>query len=205
MELIIEAIGSLVGVVVGWVLKSLADYLGLRRGDIRTYNKAIFFVLRAWKDLLDYDRGTDYFRKKKPTPEQFESWRAILAEKFVENFKEHSESVSEAVRILSEADPSMATRLDNTIRRILSTFPPHVADLAKSDPQRYRQLIYNQDYIVDLTLSDFERVANVLAARSGLLQQFRVHRYFRSIRKGTKEFNEGMNEQDEMLNKVIIS
>ena len=201
--MIIEAIGSLVGVVVGWVLKSLTEYLGLRRSDIRTYNQAIFFILRTWKDLLDYDRGTDYFRKKKPTPEQFESWRAILAGKFIDNSKEHSESGSEAVRILSEADPAMATRLDNTIRRILSTFPPHVAELAKSDPERYRQLIYNQDYIVDLTLSNFEKVANVLAARSGLLQQFRVRQYFRSIRNGTKEFNEGMNEQDGMLNKVV--
>ena len=120
--MIIEAIGSLVGVVLGWGLKSLTDYLGLRRSDIRTYNKAIFFILRAWKNLLDYDRGTDYFRKKKPTPDHFEPWRAILAGKFVENFQEHAETVSEAVRILSEADKHMATRLDKTIRRILSKF-----------------------------------------------------------------------------------
>jgi hypothetical protein len=175
----------------------------MTRSDIRTYNQAIFFTLRAWKTLLDYDRGTDYFRKKKPTPEQFEPWRAILAGKFVENFREHAETVSEAVRILSEADPAMATRLDSTIRRILSTFPPHVAELSKSDPERYRQLIYNQDYIVDLTLTDFEKVATMLAARSGLLPQFRVRQYFRSVRKGTKEFNEGMDDQDGMLNKVV--
>ena len=199
----IDAILALAGVALGWGLKSLSDYLGMRRGEIRTYNKAVFFVLRAWKDLLDYDRGTDYFRKKKPTPEQFEPWRAILARKFVENFDGHSATVSEAVRVLSEADPTLATRLDNSIRRIMSTFPPHVAELPKSDPERYRQLIYNQDYIVDLTLSDFEKVANKLAARSGLLQQFHVRRYFSSIRKGTKEFNEGMSEQDGMLNKVV--
>ena len=104
-------------------LKSFADYLASRRSDMRVYNKAIFFILRAWKILMDYDRGTDYFRKKKPAPEKFEAWRAILAKNFVDNFGESPDTVSEAVRILSEADPAMATRLDNSIRRILSTFP----------------------------------------------------------------------------------
>lgn len=64
----------------------------------------------------------------------------------------------------------LATRLDSTIRRIRATFPPHISELATSDPERYRQLIYNQDYIVDLTLHDFEKVANKLAARGSLLQ-----------------------------------
>ena len=170
---------------------------------MRVYNKAIFFILRAWKILMDYDRGTDYFRKKKPAPEKFEAWRAILAKNFVDNFGESSDTVSEAVRILSEADPAMATRLDNSIRTILRTFPSHLSQLSESDPERYRQLIYNQDYIVDRTLSDFENVANKLAARSSLFQQWRVRRYFASIRKGTQEFHEVMEEQDGMLNKVV--
>jgi len=52
-------------------------------------------------------------------------------------------------------------------------------------------------------LSDFEKVANKLAARSSLFQQWRVWRYFASIRKSTKEFHEGMEEQDGMLDKVV--
>jgi len=121
--LTIEAVLPILGVILGWGLKSFADYLASRRSDMRVYNKAIFFILRAWKILMDYDRGTDYFRKKKPAPEKFEAWRAILAKNFVDNFGESPDTVSEAVRILSEADPAMATRLDNSIRRILSTFP----------------------------------------------------------------------------------
>ena len=193
----------MLGVVVGWGLKSLSDYLGRRREDIRTYNKSVFFILRAWKNLLHYDRATDYFRKKKPTSEEFEAWRSILAGQFLENFQDQAETVSEAVRVLSTADPVLATRLDSTIRRILRTFPSHVSQLATSDPERYRQLIYNQDYVVDLTLNDFEKVAGTLSARSGLLPQLRVALYFRSVKRGTKEFTQGMGEQDEMLNKVV--
>jgi hypothetical protein len=198
----VDVILALGGVLVGWGLKSFSDYIGMRREEIRTYNKAIFFILRAWKNLLDYDRGTDHFRKKKPSPQEFEKWRSILAAKFIENFTEQSETVSQAVRVLAEVDPIMATRLDNTIQRILSTFPPHIAELASTDPERYQQLIYNQDNIVDHTLNDIEKVASKIAARSSVQQQVFVWRYFRSVRKGTLEFNEGMNEQDEMLKKV---
>ena len=201
--MIIDVLLALAGVALGWGLKSLSDYLGMRREEMRTYNKAVFFILRAWKSLLDYDRGTDYFRKNKPSPEEFEPWRAILAGKFVENFGDQSETVSEAARTLAEVAPALATRLDSTIRRVLATFPPHIAGLSKSDPERYRQLIYNQDHIVDLTLSDFEKVANTLASRSSLLQQLQVFLYFRSVRKGTAEFIQGMKEQDAMLNKVV--
>jgi hypothetical protein len=52
-------------------------------------------------------------------------------------------------------------------------------------------------------LNDFEKVANRLAARSSLFQQWRVWRYFTSIRKGTKEFHDQMAEQDGMLDKVV--
>jgi hypothetical protein len=201
--LIIDVLLALAGVALGWGLKSLSDYLGMRRGEMRTCNKAVFFILRAWKSLLDYDRGTDYFRAKKPSPEEFEPWRAILAEKFVENFEDQSETVSEAARTLAEIDPALATRLDSTIRRVLMTFSSHIADISKSDPGRYRELIYNQDYIIDLTLSDFEKVANTLASRSSLLQRLHVFLYFRSVRKRTAEFNQGMKEQDAMLSKVI--
>lgn len=155
--------------------------------------------------MKDYDRGTDHFRKKKPDVEKFESWRSILAHRFVENFSVNADSVSEAVKILSEADPALATRLDNTLRNILYTFRAQFTELSTKDPARYAQLIYNQDYIVDLTLSDLEMVANKLAARSGVLQQIRVRWYFHKIIKGTKEFTEGMNEQEDMLNKVVNS
>ncbi len=37
------------------------------------------------------------------------------------------------------------------------------------------------------------------------MQQVRVRTYFKKIIKGTKEFTEGMNEQEEMLDKVINS
>lgn len=202
-ELPIDALLPLVGVVVGWGLKTIADYLVFRRADTPTYNKATFFILRAWKLLKDYDRGTDHFRKKKPHVEQFESWRAILAQRFVETFSANVESVSEAVKILSEADPALATRLDNTLRNVLFTFNAEFTTISTEDPARYAQLIYNQDYIVDLTLHDLETVAKKLATRSGVLQQIRVRWYFHKILNGTQEFAVSMDRQEDMLNKVV--
>lgn len=160
--------------------------------------------MRAWKLLKDYDRGADHFRKDRPEIEQFERWRAILAHRFVESFSASADTVSEAVKVLSEADPAWATRLDNTIRTILFTFRANLDEISTKDAARYAQLIYNQDYIIDLTLDDLVVTAKKLAARSGVLQQIRVRLYFRRFQKiGDKEFQDGMNEQAEMLKKVI--
>ena len=77
----------------GWGLKTLVDYISFRKTDIRAYNKAIFYSLRAWKLLKDYDRSTNHFRTKKPDVEQFEAWRSILAQRFIVNFSQNSDSI----------------------------------------------------------------------------------------------------------------
>lgn len=150
-------------------LKSLADYFVFRHRDIRTYNAAIFFLLRAWKLLKDYDRGTDYFRKSRPDVEEFERWRAILAKRFVENYTANSATLSEAVKLLSQVDPVLAIRLDNTLRNVEFSFQAKWTDVATSDPARYAQLIYNQDALVDIAFAEMQQVAVKLSRRSSIL------------------------------------
>jgi hypothetical protein len=193
-------------VILGWVLKTLADYFVLRRADRRSYNKATFFILRAWKLLKDYDRGTEHFRKNRPVIEQFEPWRVILADRFMEYFSVNEGTVSEAVGVLSEVDPAWATRLDNTIRTILITFRKDLAEVATTDAQQYAQLLYNQDRIIEFTLGDLAITAAKLSRRSGVVQRLRVHRYFRRFKEtGDKEFYRSMVEQAEMLEKVTAA
>jgi hypothetical protein len=60
-----------VGVVIGWALKSISDYLTLRREDVRRYRTATFYLLRSYKALMDYERATRYFRQERPTLDDF--------------------------------------------------------------------------------------------------------------------------------------
>ena len=56
----------------------MSDYLAARKGETGIFRKVTFYLLKDYKALLDYDRGTTYFRKNKPPVQEFEPWRAIL-------------------------------------------------------------------------------------------------------------------------------
>jgi len=199
----LESLLPLVGVIVGWGLKSLSDYLTQRREDVRRCRTATFYILRAYKSLMDYERGTRYFRKERPTIDKFEPWRTILAARFLESVEANHKSTAKAVEILATLDPPLAVRVDNTIKKVLFTFEKDIGALASADPDRYVKLVYNQDELVEFALGDLNTVAIELASRSGFGQKASVARWFDERREGTKDFMESMDEQKELLGKVI--
>jgi hypothetical protein len=199
----VDPLIPLLGILFGWLLRSLADFFVYRHKDSRAYNSATFFLIRAWKLLKDYERGMAYFRSKRPAIEDFEPWRAILAKRFLENYTANTSTIAEAVRLLAEADPVLAARLDNTFRNVELTFHAHWEEIASSDPERYAKLIYKQDDLVDIALDEMENVALKLSARSGAIKRYKAGRYFKSVKVGTSEFNAGLDESSELLRKVV--
>jgi hypothetical protein len=193
----------LLGVIVGWGLKAMSDYLLRRTDDMRRYRTATFYLLRAHKSLMDYERGTRYFRQERPTIDEFEPWRAILAARFLESVEAQSKTTSNAVEMLASVDPALATRMDNTIKNILFTFRRDLADLQTKDPEMYTQLLSNQDKLVEMTLSDFETVALRLASHGGFLQKGKVARWFSEREKGTVDFMKSMHAQKDVLRKIV--
>lgn len=118
----IEMLLPLFGVILGWGLKSISDYFATKKEDVRRYRIATFYVLRAHKSLMDYERGTRYFRQNRPTIEEFEPWRAILEARFREGLEVNADTTSKAVETLASVDPPLAARIDNTIKNVLFTF-----------------------------------------------------------------------------------
>src|SRR5258708_1818163 len=106
----------LVGVVVGWGLKYLSDYLTQKKEEIGRYRTATFYLLRAHKFLMDYERGTRYFRQERPTIDEFEPWRAILEARFLESVEAYDKTTSKAVETLASIDRPLAARIDTTIK-----------------------------------------------------------------------------------------
>ena len=170
---------------------------------MRRYRIATFYVLRAHKSLMDYERGTRYFRQNRPTIEEFEPWRGILESRFRESLEVSADTTSKAVETLASVDPPLAARIDNTIKNILFTFKKDLAALSDSDSETYAKLIYNQDQLVEMTLADFKAVALSLAARSGFRQKRNTLRWFSERESGTKDFMDTMREQQGLLGKVV--
>jgi hypothetical protein len=198
----IDPLVPLLGVILGWGLTSLTQYLWTRREDVRRYRIATFYLLRAHKSLMDYERGTRYFRQNHPTIEEFEPWRAILDSRFRESLEVNADSTSKAVETLASVDPPLAARIDNTIKNILFTLKKDLAALSESDPETYAKLIDKQDQLVEMTLADFKIVALSLATRSGFRQKGKTLRWFSERQAGTKGFMETMREQEGLLKKV---
>jgi len=193
----------LIGVLIGWGLKALSDYFSFRKIDMRSLNTSIFYILRAWKALFDYERGISYFRKNRPTIEEFEPWRAILAQRFLQSFGADSKTTADAVKTLASVYPTLAARLDNTIKYILHTFKKDLTSLSEHDQETYAKLIYNHDQLIDFTLMDLEIVAKKLSGKSSVMQKLRVTKWLSDRKKGKLEFNESMQEQTDLLNKVV--
>lgn len=193
----------LLGVIVGWGLKSISDYLTQRKEDVRQYRAATFYLLRAYKSLMDYERGTRYFRQERPTIDKFEPWRAILETRFLESVQAHANTTSNAVETLASIDPPLAVRMDNTIKNILFAFQKDLTAVSKEDPETYAKLIYNQDQLIEITLSDFKTVVLRLASRSGFRQKSNVARWFSERENGTKDFMDTMREQQDLLQRVV--
>ncbi len=198
-----ETVFSLLGVIVGWGLKTITDYLWQRKEDVRRYRAATFYLLRAYKSLMDYERGTRYFRQERPTIDEFEPWRAILEARFLESLEAYAQTTSNAVETLASVDPPLATRMDSMIKNVLFTFRKDLTTLSKRDPETYAKLIYNQDQLVEMTLTDFKTVALRLASRSGFRQKSNVARWFLERETGTKDFMDTMREQRNVLQKVV--
>jgi hypothetical protein len=199
----IDPLFSLLGVILGWGLNSLSQYFSTRREDVKRYRIATFYVLRAYKSLMDYERGTRYFRQDQTTIDDFEPWRAILEVQFRDSLEVNADTTARAVETLASVDPPLAARIDNTIKNILSTFRKDLTALSKSDPETYVKLIYSQDRLVEMTLADFKTVALSLAARSGFRHKRKEIRWFSERQAGTKGFMDTMQEQHGLLQKVV--
>ena len=110
----LETLLPLIGVIVGWSLKTTSDYLTQRKEDTKRYRVATFYVLRIYKAVMDYERGTRFFRQENPTIDKFEPWRAILEAKCCESIEVNADVTSKAVETLASVDPPLAT--DSTTR-----------------------------------------------------------------------------------------
>ena len=193
----------MLGVALGWGLKTLSDYLVSRNLDNRVFRKATFYLLKDYKALLDYDRGTTYFRRSKPPIAAFEPWRAVLEARFLEASQANSGSVSTAIELLASVDPPLAIRLHNTLQNMAFVFRRNLSDVAEQDERTYADLLYAQDELVALTLKDLQTALLRAAKSSGFGQRRRVQAWIDERRRGEVDFGKTMDEQGDLRGRAM--
>ena len=179
------------------------DHLVSRKAETRVFRKATFYLLKDYKALFDYERGTTYFRQHKPPVEEFEPWRAILVARFLEESQANSESVSTAIELLASVDPPLAIRLHNTLRNTAFVFRRNLGQVAEQDEKTYAELLYTQDKLVATTLNELQSALLHTAKCSGFGQRRRVQAWIDERLKGQADFGKGMDEQGDLRLRAI--
>src|ERR1700732_2932570 len=68
---------TLVGVILGWGLKSVSDSLTQRKEDVARYRVATFYVFRAHKSLMEIHIRRAWTQGKLGKPKSRLSWRPV--------------------------------------------------------------------------------------------------------------------------------
>jgi hypothetical protein len=187
-----ESLWSLIGVIVGWLLKSGTDFLTAAHRERATRRKCTFYLLRAWKALLDYERVVSLLTSKRPDVEEYEPLRQSYAARFLSRIAEDKDSLATGVDMLASIDPTAAAQLDNTIKNIKFALRQDFGNAVKNDPHSYVETMNRHNDLIDWTLSDFQNMAEKLAKKSGFFEKHKVSKWFEARVEGKKEFNDGV-------------
>lgn len=199
----LDAALPLIGVALGWFLKTLSDHFVSRKADTRVFRKATFYLLKDYKALLDYDRGTTYFRKNKPPVSEFEPWRAVLEARFLEASQANRDSVSTVIELLASVDPPLAIRLHNTLQNMAFAFRRKLGKVAEQDERTYADLLHAQDELVAFTLKDLHTALLSTAKRAGFGQRRKVQTWIDDRLKGESDFGKRMDEQGDIRDRAV--
>lgn len=194
-----ESLLPIIGVVVGWMLKSGTDFLTASHRERATRRKCTFYLLRAWKALLDYERFVSLVTSRKPDVEEYEPLRQSFATRFLSRIAEDKDSLATGVDMLASIDPTAAAQLDNTIKNIRLAVQPGFEGLIKDDPHAYVEAMNSHNELIDWTLSDFQDMAEKLARRSGFFQKRKVSSWFKARLEGGKEFKDSIASFEKRL------
>jgi hypothetical protein len=196
---LLQSLLPIIGVIVGWMLKSGTDFLTASHRERATRRKCTFYLLRAWKALLDYERFVSLVTSSRPDVEEYEPQRQSFAARFLSRIAEDKDSLVTGVDMLASIDPTAAAQLDNTIKNIRRAVWSGFSDLIKNDPAAYVEVMNSHNDLIDWTLSDFEGMAERLAKRSGFFQKRKVSAWFEARRKGSQEFKDACAEFEQRL------
>lgn len=103
---LLQSLLPLIGVIIGWLLKSGTDFLTASHRERVTRRKCTFYLLRAWKALLDYERFVSVATSNRPDIEEYEPNRASFAARFLSRISEDKDSLVTGIDMLATIDPT---------------------------------------------------------------------------------------------------
>lgn len=180
------------GIFVGWILKTLTEFLVRAKDEWAKRRECLFYLLKSWKDILDLERSISHISKSDVDVVEYERMRFEMVEFTGKRLANSEESLMKGIVSLASIDPASAAQLENTLKNFLNFLGHDFSELLEEDEDSFtivNRLFYRT---IDWTLDDMSNQAEKLAAKSGPLQRWKVKKWFKSRIEGGDEFHEGM-------------
>jgi hypothetical protein len=182
----------LIGIIVGWLLKSLADVFINRAKTWSTRRRCVYQLLRTWKDVLDYDRMTDVLTEQHAAIEDFEDSRNKYGQILLARLEAMKTSIDTSIEELSTIDPTAATQLENTLKVLKHGMANDYTEVIRNNAIAYNPLMHQHHAFIAWALADLEHMCLRLARRSGFGQKRKAKKWFKARLIGSSEFTEGV-------------
>jgi len=186
------------GVLLGWALKAQQDLVAWWIADARQYRRATYYLLKAYKALLDYDRATTYFRRDRPNIDDYYGNRQLAAFLANQSLELSAESTKEALDLLGQLSPTLAMDVHDSLNRISRVLEHDGAAVLAADPKAYAELVASEDYILAITVSDLKKALGYAASRSRSSIRVWLWLRRREGKTGRKEFEDGMERHRDL-------
>jgi len=182
----------IIGIVIGWILKTSTDLLLKAKDDWVKRRECIFYLLQSWKNILDYERYISRLSKQGLEIIEYEEMRTSLSQQLRDQLLASKDSLKSGIVSLASVDPTAAAQLDNTLKNFITLLGYDFTELIERDPAIYQA--FNKEFYgqIDWTLSDMADQAEKLACKAGPLQRRRTKKWFDARIAGGSEFHEGV-------------
>lgn len=182
----------IIGIVIGWLLKTATDFFLRAKDDWAKRRECIFYLLQSWKNVLDYERYISHLSNQGLEIGEYEEMRTGLSQKLRDQLLASKDSLKSGIVSLASVDPTAAAQLENTLKNFIALLGYDFSELLERDPAMYQA--FNKEFYaqIDWTLSDMAEQAGKLATKAGPFQKRRVKTWFGARIEGGSDFHEGM-------------
>ncbi|RYZ88438.1 MAG: hypothetical protein EOP06_10945, partial [Proteobacteria bacterium] len=87
----------IIGIVIGWLLKTSTDLLLRAKDDWAKRRECIFYLLQSWKNVLDYERYISHLSKKGLDIDEYEEMRTGLSQKLRDQLLASKDSLKSGI------------------------------------------------------------------------------------------------------------
>jgi len=173
----LSLVGTLVGVVIGWLLKEISEVLRFRREDRRAIGRVLADLMEIRHRLLGVKKVLDEIIERFKIPPQDQLFAKNLMDTFLPSLQNLSKRYEEGVNAIASKDPMLAFQLHSM--GLLGPYISHVSSIASMAEESATIWSQVEAQLIELAKPEYERAILKLSRIHSWRTWLYVRRYIR--------------------------